>query len=822
MKQKKSRDLLNWKTLKSLKKVRIYHYELHKRAINKSTILKLKTPEKEAKGHQECANFLADEIRNLWEKEAKLNEKAQEDLLKEVATTFTEEDNNLLDAPITNQEIKDSLNSCNMKAAPGTDSITYQTYKTCWHILGEDLGDVLREVVQSKKPTESMKHSFMFFTPKSGKSSPPRPKDLRKISLLNSDFKILSGVYANRLKKMEEHTLSNIQYSVKPRKVTHAICEARDAINSIKPGQKGVAIGEFDFMQAFDLLCLEGWTWRVFEAKGASPTFIATMKALYTDPEGAGYCIPVINNEKMPRVKNIRKILRQGDRVSCTLYNYSVDPLLTYLERRLQGITYHKLKTHGPKHPKLGGPAPLESRFKLAGYIDDIKTSISNREEFHTLDNALHLFEEASGCRLHRDPKSGKCNLLTLGQWTGWKQEDIPLNYMKLTDNLNFLGVQLAKNASTTRSINGEVLTERVKSKIASFKAGRFSPLVCRPYAANTYIMSKICYRAAVFDLRCKDLKSIQSSVKSWISQDLLMKPKETILHRAAEDGGMGLLHPPSRCQAILTKTFVDQAHPRSPCDNLMLKSLYRSYITGDLDKSTIKRPSYYPETMFALIKSAHETNQGDILNLPTKLWQNMILEKGVTHTTDEVHGEPTLIPTPQEEQMQDVDWQRSRDLRNIRGLPPSNRSLILKWSENLCINQERLFKLGKCESDNCEFCAEEEVVDRRQHLWFCKHNSHINQAMVNMIEHTTGKKPTPNQLCVFDFDLPSSHSLPIMYVLSSTLELLLEARHHKKILNIGYTKTIILTKSKMYSSTKKLQNTFEIIRDLLSQFMNG
>ena len=105
----------------------------------------------------------------------------------------------------------------------------------------------------------------------------------------------------------------------------------------------------------------------------------------------------------------------------------------------------------------------------------------------------------------------------------------------KLTDNLNFLGVQLAKNASTTRSINGEVLTERVKSKIASFKAGRFSPLVCRPYAANTYIMSKICYRAAVFDLRCKDLKSIQSSVKSWISQDLLMKPKETILHRAKQ-----------------------------------------------------------------------------------------------------------------------------------------------------------------------------------------------------------------------------------------------------------------------------------------------
>ena len=280
----------------------------------------------------------------------------------------------------------------------------------------------------------------------------------------------------------------------------------------------------------------------------------------------------------------------------------------------------------------------------------------------------------------------------------------------------------------------------------------------------------------------------------------------------------MGLLHPPSRCQAILAKTFVDQAHPRSPCDNLLLKSLYRSYIIGDLDKSIIKRPSYYPETMFALIKSAHEINHGDILYLPTKCWQNMILERGVTHITDDENGEITLISTTQEEQMQDIDWQRSRDLRNIRGLPPSNRSLILKWSENLYINQERLFRLGKSESADCEFCLN--VEDRRQHLWFCKHNSHINKSMVNMIEKTTGKKPSPNQLCVFDFDLPTSHSLPVMYILSTTMEMLLEARLKKKILNMAHTRTIILTKSKIFSSTKKMQNTFEVICDLLNEFM--
>ena len=577
-------------------KVRIYHHELHKRTINKSTILKLKTPEKVLTGHQECANFLVQEVKDLWEKEVKLNEEAQEELLSEVKQVFTEEDNKLLEATISNQEIKDSLDRCNMRASPGTDSITYQTYKTCWEILGEDFGDVLREIVQTRKLPETMKYSYMIFTPKSGKGSPLQPKHLRKISLLNSDFKVLSGVYANRLKKMEEHTLSNFQFSVKPRKVTHAICEARDAIHSVKPGQKGCAVGEFDFQAAFDFLCLEGWTWRVLQAKGASPAFISTMKALYTDQEGAGYCIPVVNNEKMPRVANKRKVLKQGDRVSSTMYCYSADPLLTHLESRLQGITYHKLKTNGPRHPKLGEPTPVESKFKLAGYIDDIKTSISNKEEFYTIDNSMRLFEEASGCRLHRDPESGKCNILVLGKWSTWSQNDIPLKFLKLTNNLNFLGVRLAKNASLTRSINGEELIQKVKTKIATFKAGRFSPLACRPYAANTFVMSKLSYRAAAYEMRSKDLKAIMSAVKSWTFQDLLIKPKEAILHRGGEEGGLGLLHPPSRCLAILTKNFVDMGHPRSNCDNLFLKSLYRAYIIEDLEKNCCEKTSLLPK----------------------------------------------------------------------------------------------------------------------------------------------------------------------------------------------------------------------------------
>ena len=798
-------------------KVRIYHHDLHRKTINRSTILKLKTPNGVISGHDACSKFLSQEVSNLWENEVKLDTKAQEELLKEVERTFTEEDNKLLEATITNQEIKESLDRCNMKAAPGTDCITYQVFQKCWHILGEDLGDVIREIVKTGKPAESMKYSYMIFSPKPKKGASLLPKDLRKISLLNSDFKILSGVFANRLKKMEEHTISDIQYSVKPRKINHAICTARDTIHAVNPKNKGCGLAEFDFQAAFDLLCLEGWTWKVFEAKGASPDFINTMKALYTDPDGAGFCIPVINNDKSKRVRNIRKLLKQGDRVSTTLYNYSVDPLLTYLEKRLQGITIFKQKTLGPKHPKFGFPKPIESRFKLAGYIDDIKTSVSNIQEFQILDRALQLFEASSGCKLHRDVNSGKCNLLPLGLWSRWKQEDIPLSYMKITDNLSFLGVNLAQNSSKTRQMNGEALTEKVKKTIDSFKSGRFSPLTCRPHATNTYVMSKIIYRAATVELRSSDLKKIQSSIKSYVTQDMLLKPNALILFRGADEGGLDLMHTASRCQAILIKTLVDQAHPDSPCSNLFLKTLFRAFIIGDIDKKTIKRPPYYPESTFLIIKQAYVDLAGNIMNLPTKRWQQIILERGITHIRNRDNGEISLLPTAQETTKPDIDWPRSRSNRFLRGLPPSNKSLMFRWIENLVVNQERLFKLGKVDSPICEYCNV--APDNREHLWLCSQNSHISIATRNMIESYAVKSLNPVNMCEVDFVLPVTLELPILYIFSSILGMLIEARKTKKSLDMKQSKTIISESCNIYLHSRKKKATTAVVNSLLQEF---
>ena len=75
-------------------------------------------------------------------------------------------------------------------------------------------------------------------------------------------------------------------------------------------------------------------------------------------------------------------------------------------------------------------------------YADDLKPAISTMEEFQLVDRASALFEAASGCVLHRDPTSGKVKFLALGRWRGTlQQEDIPVNYIALSEHLDMVRV---------------------------------------------------------------------------------------------------------------------------------------------------------------------------------------------------------------------------------------------------------------------------------------------------------------------------------------------------------------------------------------------
>ena len=195
----------------SEEKVRIYHHALHRKNIKKSSILKLETTSGTLVGHKACAEYLEQVVEDLLLHPAVLNHAAQQALLSEVLPVFSEADNQKLLKTPTKVEVYDTLSASNQHAAPGTDGLTNFFYKQSFKTIGKPLTDVVKAVFTGEKPTLSQRTSKMVFGSQPKKESSTKPKDKRRISLLNTDFKTMSGLESRRFKATATKTLSPYQ-----------------------------------------------------------------------------------------------------------------------------------------------------------------------------------------------------------------------------------------------------------------------------------------------------------------------------------------------------------------------------------------------------------------------------------------------------------------------------------------------------------------------------------------------------------------------------------------------------------------------------------
>ena len=189
----------------------------------------------------------------------------------------------------------------------------------------------------------------MVFGCKPKKTNSLLPKDKRRISLLNSDFKVATGLEARCFKKTVTHTLSPLQLVAgEDRRIHHGIALARDAIHAAGHSRLGCGILDTDLIAAFDWMVMP-WVQQVLAKKGMCAEAITRATNLYS----INLSIIVVNNMLGRTIPNIRQSIRQGDKASMDWFTFGIDPVITYLEKRLMGILIHSLPVQGPL------PSPL-------------------------------------------------------------------------------------------------------------------------------------------------------------------------------------------------------------------------------------------------------------------------------------------------------------------------------------------------------------------------------------------------------------------------------------------------------------------------------
>ena len=90
-------------------KVRIYHYDLHKKNIKRSYILKLQTENGLLEGQASSTSYLESQVGDLLLNPAPLDRAARQCLLDEVVHVYTDQDNNMLRAVPVEKEVMSCL-----------------------------------------------------------------------------------------------------------------------------------------------------------------------------------------------------------------------------------------------------------------------------------------------------------------------------------------------------------------------------------------------------------------------------------------------------------------------------------------------------------------------------------------------------------------------------------------------------------------------------------------------------------------------------------------------------------------------------------------
>lgn len=123
-----------------------------------------------------------------------------------------------LEEEFTDEEILDSLRSCNRDKVPGPDGFNIKFIQEFWLLLKTDLVKMFREFHQAGSFVKSLNSTFIVLIPKMEGANDI--KQFRPISLVGCIYKLISKVLTKRLSKVLKEVIGENRHAfVKDRQI---------------------------------------------------------------------------------------------------------------------------------------------------------------------------------------------------------------------------------------------------------------------------------------------------------------------------------------------------------------------------------------------------------------------------------------------------------------------------------------------------------------------------------------------------------------------------------------------------------------------------
>ena len=292
-----------------------------------------------------------------------------------------------LERPITVEEGEEAVHLMRAAAAPGPDGLPASVLQLHWDLLGPLWLAMVLEGERLRSLPEAVTAGLLVLLAKS-QAAVRKAAENRPITLLNADYKLLTGIMARRLNKVIGAVVGELQTGfIAGRFIGDNVILTRDYLHWLKQRNEQRAVLFLDFQKAYDRVRWE-WLWQVMETVGISGSFLHLTQACYANPTVK----VTLEGVALGRLHPSRGV-RQGCPLSPLLFALTIEPLHYALvtDPAIHGAAL-PLRSDGSRAPNL----------KTTLFADDVTLYPGDEVDARRMLGLVKEFGMASGSALNQ------------------------------------------------------------------------------------------------------------------------------------------------------------------------------------------------------------------------------------------------------------------------------------------------------------------------------------------------------------------------------------------------------------------------------------
>ena len=428
---------------------------------------------------------------------------------------ISDEERHSLEGQLTLGEISKVAKELNRNKSPGTDGLPIELYGMFWRKISNFLLKALNMAYSTGTLHKSARQGVISLIPKKGKDT-RYIRNLRPITLLNTDYKILEKCLANRLKPVLESIINEDQKGfMANRSISNNIRRILDSVIVCEQKDIPLVILSIDAEKAFDRIEISSLlgAMRYF---GIGESFQKWTSVCFNGAEAS-----VLNFGHISEKFDITRGVKQGGCCSAFYFLLLIETLANKLRnnQNLRGLDVNEIN-------KLLGQFADDLDLYLWGDRQNVKLAIKTISDFG----------KSSGMKINVN----KSTIMKLGRR---KDFDIDLN-IKEIEQVNVLGVEILSYIDDQKllAINYDKLIIKAKAVLNQWQ-GRNLSLLGKVLVINSLIGSLFVYKMTVLPaIPEKYIKSLNEIFNQFLWNHRRPKIPIEILQLPKFNGGAGLV----------------------------------------------------------------------------------------------------------------------------------------------------------------------------------------------------------------------------------------------------------------------------------------